>query len=103
VRNSRRSDGKEHIFDPHKEYVKGKGKVIPSQARCDPEVDRGIAVLFHGCSTRRGKWSASRSGRILPRERPGTHFTGGWVGPRSGLDGRIISSPPGFHPGPSSP
>ena len=37
------------------------------------------------------------------RERPGTHFTGGWVGPRAGLDGRKISSPPGFDPGPSSP
>jgi hypothetical protein len=23
---------------------------------------------------------------IYPRERPGTHFTGGWVGPRAGLD-----------------
>ena len=32
------------------------------------------------------------------RERPGTHFTGGWMGPRAGLDGRKISSPPGFHP-----
>jgi len=37
------------------------------------------------------------------RERPGTHFTGGWVGPRAGLDGRKISSPPGLDPGPSSP
>ena len=34
------------------------------------------------------------------RERPGTHFTGGWVGPRAGLDGRKISSPLGFDPGP---
>jgi hypothetical protein len=34
---------------------------------------------------------------------PGTHFTGGRVGPRAGLDGRKISSPPGFDPGPSSP
>ena len=34
-----------------------------------------------------------------PRERPGTHFTEGWVGPRAGLDGRKISSPPGFDPG----
>jgi len=25
------------------------------------------------------------------------------VGPRAGLDGRKISSPPGFEPGPSSP
>jgi len=38
---------------------------------------------------------------LYPRERPGTHFTGGWVGPRAGLDGRKISSPPGFDPGPS--
>ena len=30
---------------------------------------------------------------LYPRERPGTHFTGGWVGPRVGLDGRNISSP----------
>ena len=32
------------------------------------------------------------------RERPGTHFTGGWVGLRAGLDGRKISFPPGFDP-----
>jgi hypothetical protein len=23
---------------------------------------------------------------LYPRERPGTHCTGGWVGPRAGLD-----------------
>ena len=40
---------------------------------------------------------------IYHRERPGTHCTGGWVGHRAGLDGRKISSPPGFDPGPSSP
>jgi hypothetical protein len=40
---------------------------------------------------------------LYPRERPATHFTGGWVGPRAGLDGRKISSPPGFDTGPSSP
>jgi len=40
---------------------------------------------------------------LYPRERPGTHFTGGWVGPKAGLDRRKISSPPGFDPGPSSP
>jgi len=39
---------------------------------------------------------------LYPRERPGAHFTGGWVGPKAGLDGRKISSPPGFDPGPSS-
>ena len=45
-------------------------------------VGRGIALLFHDS---------------------GTHFIGGWVGPRAGLEGRKISSPPGFDPGPSSP
>ena len=50
-----------------------------------------------------GEWSASRPGRTLHLERPGTHFTGGWVGPMASLDGRKISSPPGFDPGPFSP
>jgi hypothetical protein len=34
-----------------------------------------------------GEWSASRPGRFTPRERAaGTHWIGGWVGPRTGLD-----------------
>jgi hypothetical protein len=34
-----------------------------------------------------GEWSASRSGRFTPEEKsPGTHWTGGWVDPRAGLD-----------------
>jgi hypothetical protein len=33
-----------------------------------------------------GKWSASRSGRFNPRERHDTHWIGGWMGPRTGLD-----------------
>ena len=40
---------------------------------------------------------------IYPRERTVTQFTGGWMGPRVGLDGRKISSPPGFDPEQSSP
>ena len=43
-----------------------------------------------------GKWSAARPGRTLPRERPGTHFTGGWVDPRAGLDGRKNPVPKGI-------
>jgi len=34
-----------------------------------------------------GEWSAAVPAALYPRERPGTHFTGGWVGPRAGLDG----------------
>jgi hypothetical protein len=34
-----------------------------------------------------GEWSASRPGSVLPpRKDPGTHRTGGCVGPRAGLD-----------------
>jgi len=34
-----------------------------------------------------GEWSASRSGRLIPREKAfRTHCIGGWVGPRAGLD-----------------
>jgi len=34
-----------------------------------------------------GEWSASRPGRFTSRERaPGTHWIGGWVGPRAVLD-----------------
>jgi hypothetical protein len=44
-----------------------------------------------------GEWSASRPGRIIPRERaPDTRWIGGWVGPRAGLDAvvkRKIPSP----------
>ena len=50
-----------------------------------------------------GEWSVARPGRTLPRERPGARFTERWVGPRAGLDGRTISSLPGFDPGPSRP
>jgi hypothetical protein len=44
-----------------------------------------------------GEWSASRSGRFTTRERaPGTHWIGGWVGPRTVLDAvvkrKILSS-----------
>jgi len=39
---------------------------------------------------------------LYSRERAGAHFTEGWVGPRDGLNGRKISSPPGFDPARSS-
>jgi hypothetical protein len=34
-----------------------------------------------------GEWSASLPGRLIAGERaPGTHYIGGWVDPRAGLD-----------------
>jgi hypothetical protein len=44
-----------------------------------------------------GEWSTSRPGRFTPREKaPGTHWIGGWVGPRAVLDAAVkkkITSP----------
>jgi hypothetical protein len=59
-------------------------------------VSGGIAQLFLNLGTRRGVWSASRPGRLYPRERPGTHCTGGWVGPEAGLDRCVKSRPTGI-------
>ena len=41
----------------------------------------------------RSGWSTPRLGRLALRERPGTHFRGGWVGPRAGLEGCGKSHP----------
>jgi len=65
---------------------------------------RGIALLFLDHGTK--EWVSGQQhalAALYPRERLGTHCTGGWVGPSAGLDDRKISSPPGFDPRPSSP
>jgi hypothetical protein len=37
-----------------------------------------------------GEWSDSHPGCFTDRERdPGTHWIGGWVGPRAGLDAMV--------------
>ena len=61
---------------------------------------RGIALLFLGHGTRRGmKGERHAPAALYPRERPGTHYTGGWVGPTAGLDRCGKSRPtPGFDP-----
>jgi hypothetical protein len=47
----------------------------------------GIAPRILDLGTRWSEWSASRPRRFIPRERaPGTHWIGGWVGPRAVLD-----------------
>jgi len=59
-----------------------------------------ITLLFHDRGTGMG-WVVSSTPR--PLFTPGKDPVGDWVGPRAGLDGQKISSPPGFDPGPSSP
>jgi hypothetical protein len=59
---------------------------------------RGIALLFHDLGTRRA-WVGGQCHApavLYPRKRPGTHYTGGWVGPRAGLDRCGKSRPTGI-------
>jgi hypothetical protein len=45
-----------------------------------------------------GEWSASRPGRFTPREiAPGTHWIGGWVGPRTILEAVVKRKIPSLH------
>jgi hypothetical protein len=49
--------------------------------------ERHAMKAYWGVALDRGERSASRSGRFIPRERAsGTHWIGGWVGPRAVLD-----------------
>jgi hypothetical protein len=54
-----------------------------------------------------GEWSVSRPCRFNPGEgAPGTHWIGGWVGPKAGLEAVEETKNlalPGIEPGPSSP
>jgi len=51
-------------------------------------VGRGIALLFHDGGMRRGLVVSSKPRpHFTTRKETGIHFTGGWVGPRAGLDG----------------
>jgi hypothetical protein len=60
-------------------------------------VDKCIAVPFRDHGARRGCVVSVTPWPFYPRERPGTHCTGGWVGPQ-GRSGRVwkISPTPGF-------
>ena len=79
---------------------KGKGKVLPRTGHEGPEGEQMYSSNLLLTSALDGGWMVSPTPLPLyPRERPGTHCTGGWVDPqgRSGR-GRKISSPPGFDP-----
>jgi len=47
---------------------------------------RGIALLFLDQALEGVRGQHHAPAVLYPRERPGTHCTGGWVGPRAGLD-----------------
>ena len=91
--------------------IKGKVKCTLVQAlrpctdRTARRGSRGIALPFLDHGTKKGLRSQRHDPAALyPREKPGTHCTGGWVSPRAGLD-RCGKSRPHRDsiPGPSSP
>jgi len=47
-------------------YIKVKVKFSCYRPSVAQRVGRGIALLFHDCSTKGGEWSAARPGRTLP-------------------------------------
>ena len=79
-----------------------KGKVSPLKNLVWPIEWVEVQLYPYMTATLGGEWSAARSGHTLPWERPGTHYTGGWVGPRAGLKGRKISPHWNSIPGPFS-
>jgi hypothetical protein len=95
------------VFYVHFYGVSAKVEKV-KQSRYRPEhtqrVVIGIALSVLDPGARRG-WVVSTTPRPLYlRERPGTYYTGGWVGPRAGLDVFEKSRPHRDSiPGPSSP
>jgi hypothetical protein len=64
-----------------------KGKAVPLFPCRRQEGEKKQLLLILDVDIRKGEWSASRPGRALfPGMDPGTHWIGGWVGLRAGLD-----------------
>ena len=82
-------------------WVKVKvGKVLPITGHEGPEGEyRYSHTLFMTSALRWGWVVSTKPLPLYPQERPGTHCTVGWVGPRAGLEGCGKSRPPpGFDP-----
>jgi hypothetical protein len=57
----------------------------------------GMTPPFLTSAVDEGEWSDSRPGRFTPEERtPGSHWIGGWVGPKAGLG--AVEKRKIFHP-----
>ena len=69
----------------------------PSQATMALRESRGIALLYFRPLHLKGVRDQRHAPAApYPRERPGTHCTRGWVGPRAGLDWCGKSHPTGI-------
>jgi hypothetical protein len=69
-------------------------KVHPSTGHEGPEGEDRYNSTLSLTSTLDKEWVVNATPQPLyPQERPGTHYIGGWVGLRAGLDGCRKSSP----------
>ena len=89
---------------PSKRYLQGMPKVLPTTGNWGPEGEKRYSPTLSWPRSLGGVGGQHHGQPLYPRERPGTHCTGGWVGPRAGLDGCGKSRPlRDSIPGPSSP
>ena len=65
------------------------GEVHPITGHEGPEVEQMCSSTLPSTSTLDVGWVVNETPRPLypPGKEPGTHCTGGWVGPKAGLDG----------------
>jgi hypothetical protein len=86
-------------------YGKGKGKFQPRAGHEGPEGEKRYSSTLSLTSALDGVGGQRHaSATLLPGKRPDTHFVGGWVGSRTGLDGSRKSRPHRASiPRPSSP
>ena len=79
---------------------KGKGKVHPRTGHQGPQGEQRYSSTLSWISVLDGVVVNATPWALYPQERPGTHCTGGWVGPRAVLErcGKFRPPPPGFDP-----
>ena len=64
------------------------GKVLPTTGHEYSEWEKRYSSILSLTSALDGGVGVRHAPAVLPTgKRPGTHSTGGWVGPRDGMDG----------------
>ena len=81
---------KSHFFHPRT------GHECPEREREREREWRYSSTLSLTLALGWGGWSTSCPGHFTPGKKPGTHCTGGWLGPRAGLTGAEDVPPVGI-------
>jgi hypothetical protein len=87
-----KSNNTSHIMNIRFQIKEWEGNVHPRTGHENPAGEQRYSSTLSLTSVLdTGGWSTPHPSRFTPRKRPGTHCTGGWVGPRAGPDRRGIS------------